>query len=112
RHRLRLRPVHPIRLTATQFVLPLSPLGLGWLGEPELANALLSFDGHAGPALSPGLAHSLAFGIAFLAIAFVQIVLGELVPRGIALRRPERIALWLVRPLPAFARLFRPFTWA
>jgi len=98
-------------LAATQLGVTLSSLGLGWLGEPALASALAPAVSYTGVAHATVVAHSIAFGIAFLAIAFVHIVLGELAPRSLALRAPDRVGLLLVPPLEVFERLARPFTW-
>src|SRR5204862_2702366 len=54
-------------------------------------------------------AHLLAVAIAFAAITFLHIVLGELMPKMFALERAEGMALLLARPLEIFAKVFRPF---
>jgi len=99
-------------LATTQLGITIASLGLGWLGEPALARALMPFfSGFLAPGLSGAAAHSTALGVAFLGIAFLHITLGELVPRTVALRVPDRTALWLVRPLRVFEAVFRPFIW-
>jgi putative hemolysin len=62
------------------------------------------------PALAP-YADSLALAIVVTSIAFVSIVLGELVPKRIALHNPERIATLLAGPMTFISRLFKPFVW-
>ena len=62
------------------------------------------------PALSP-YANTLAFAIVVLAITLVSIVLGELVPKRIALHNPERIASILAGPMMVVSTLFRPLVW-
>ena len=99
-------------LATTQLGITIASIGLGWLGEPALARAFLRiFSGFMEPGLSGAAAHSVALGIAFLGIAFMHIILGELVPRTVALRVPDRTALWLVGPLRIFETVFRPFIW-
>jgi CBS domain containing-hemolysin-like protein len=99
-------------LATTQLGITVASLGLGWLGEPALARAFLPvFSGFLDPGLSNAAAHSAALGVAFLGIAFMHITLGELVPRTVALRVPDRTALWLVGPLRIFEAVFRPFVW-
>jgi putative hemolysin len=58
-----------------------------------------------------GYADSVALGIVVIAITFVSIVLGELVPKRIALHNPERIAATLAAPMIVVSRLFKPFVW-
>jgi putative hemolysin len=62
------------------------------------------------PELAP-YADSLALGIVVVAIGFVSIVLGELVPKRIALHNPEQIASVLARPMMVVSWLFKPFVW-
>ena len=62
------------------------------------------------PALSP-YANTLAFAIVVLAITLVFLVLGELVPKRIALHNPERIASILAGPMMVVSMLFRPLVW-
>jgi CBS domain containing-hemolysin-like protein len=98
-------------LATTQFGITVSSLGLGWLGEPALARVLFPVVAFLGPRLSTVASHACAFGIALLGITFLHIVLAELVPRGLALRSPDRVALWLAPPLHVFERIFRPLIW-
>jgi len=99
-------------LATTQLGITLASIGLGWLGEPALAELL---HGPAadlvGERFSSVAAHSAAFGVAFLCISFLHIILGELVPRTIALQSPARIALGLVIPLRIMESLLRPLVW-
>ena len=62
------------------------------------------------PAIAP-FADSLALGIVVVAITFVSIILGELVPKRIALHNPERIASTLAGPMILVSKLFAPFVW-
>jgi putative hemolysin len=62
------------------------------------------------PALAP-YAPSLALAILVISITFVSIVLGELVPKRIALHNPERIAAFLASPMILISKLFKPFVW-
>jgi len=99
-------------LAATQLGITMTSLGLGWLGEPALARVLFGLlNGFVGPAISAVAAHTIAFTIAFMGIAFLHVVLGELVPRTLALRMTDPVALLMVRPLLWFERIFRPIIW-
>ena len=70
---------------------------------PELAQPLIS----AG--LAEGVAQTLAFVVITVLIAYLSLVLGELVPKRIALQRVEKVALFAAAPIDFIARLFRPF---
>ena len=70
---------------------------------PELAQPLIS----AG--LAEGVAQTVAFVVVTVLIAFLSLVLGELVPKRIALQRVEKVALFAAAPIDFIARLFRPF---
>ncbi len=94
-------------LAATQLGVTVSSLALGWIGESTIAALLepaLSVLGRA----AAGSAQTIAVGCAFVLITIFHIVLGELVPKSLALQRPEPTALWIVRPLGLFLTLFRP----
>lgn len=62
------------------------------------------------PALAP-VADTLAFLIVVLLTTYLTLVVGELVPKQLALRRPERVAAWLARPIGVFARMTAPVVW-
>lgn len=99
-------------ISGTQLGITLASLALGWIGEPALA-ALVD-QGLAAVGLPAGNAvtHSAAaIGVAFAVITFLHIVLGELAPKSLALVRPERVSMWVVRPLVLFSRLMSPFIW-
>jgi CBS domain containing-hemolysin-like protein len=97
-------------IAATQLGVTLASLGLGWVAEPTLAfivQPLFSWlPGH----WSTAAMHSFAIGLAFLIITFMHVVFGELIPKSLTLQTPDRIALWLARPLVLFARITRPLT--
>jgi CBS domain containing-hemolysin-like protein len=54
--------------------------------------------------------HGIAIGVAFLAIVYLHVVLGELAPKALALQRAEEVALLVAGPLLAFGRVFRSRT--
>jgi putative hemolysin len=96
-------------IAATQLGITLASLALGWIGEPSLAHLIEPLFAFAGGVAATELAHSAAIAISFSLITLFHIVLGELVPKSIALQRSEGTALFVARPLYLFARLFRPF---
>jgi CBS domain containing-hemolysin-like protein len=90
-------------ISATQLGITLTSLGLGWVGEPAVARLIEGwFSGL--PATIAGIAtHTVAAVIAFSLITALHIILGELVPKAIALVHPELVASWTAPPLLAFA---------
>src|SRR6476661_1145117 len=96
----------PLMLAAAQLGITISSLGLGSLGEPAIAAQL---EWLAGPFELPDTAlHTVAFIIALGIVTVAHILLGEMVPKNIAIAGPERTALWMVPPLVAFMRVTRP----
>lgn len=98
-------------IAATQLGITLASLGLGWLSEPALAHLLepvvLLFPG----SVQSGVSHALSAVIAFVLIAFLHVVVGELAPKSIALQNPEGTSLAVARPTLALERVFRPAIW-
>lgn len=99
-------------ISAVQFGITLASLALGWIGEPTIADLLhplaasIASEGRAGY-----LTHIMAIVIAFSIISFLHIVLGELMPKMIALERAERVAMFTSGPLELFARIFSAPLW-
>ncbi|MDL0109110.1 hemolysin family protein [Campylobacter felis] len=93
-------------LSACQLGITLSSLALGWIGEPAIAKMLEA------PLLKLGLnavlIHTIAFVIAFSIITLLHVVLGELVPKSIAIAIADKAVLWVARPLHWFWILFLP----
>jgi len=96
-------------IAATQLGITMASLGLGWLAEPALASLIEPSFAFLPGHVAVATAHSIAVAIAFGAITAVEIIFGELTPKWIALERSEATALWVVRPLELFMRLFWPF---
>jgi len=97
-------------LSATQLGITLASLGLGWVGEPFLAERL-------GPMLrnwgvtDASTVSSISFALAFVGITFLHIVFGELAPKSLAIQQPKRVSLWVAAPLMIFYYVFFPFIW-
>jgi CBS domain containing-hemolysin-like protein len=90
----------PRFIAAMQLGVTLTSLGIGALGEPVFAHVF-----------EPVMATVLAVLLALLVITFLHVVLGELVPKGIALSFPERTALAVSPFVRAFFVVFRPLIW-
>jgi CBS domain containing-hemolysin-like protein len=95
-------------LAASQLGITLTSLALGWIGEPALAHVFMPWFAGLPLGWSAGLAHGVAIAFAFLIITYLHIVLGELVPRAIAIQHAERAVLLLAGPLLAFRSMTRP----
>ncbi len=100
-------------LSTTQLGITLSSLALGWIGEDTMAASLEQFFNSLPlpETLTRSIASGIAIPIAFLLIAYLQIVLGELCPKSLALIYAEEIARWFAPPSLAIARIFKPFIW-
>lgn len=100
-------------LSTTQLGITLSSLALGWIGESTMGVLVASWIGqwplpHGMRSL---IAHSISIPVAFVLSAYLQIVLGELCPKSVALLYSEQLARFLGPPVRAIARFFNPFIW-
>jgi len=94
-------------LGATQLGITLSSLALGWLGEPAVSALLEPIIFNYIPG-SPWLHTTISIAIGFTIITFLHIVLGELVPKSLAIQRAESMALFSVWPLYIFHKIGYP----
>ncbi|SDT31401.1 Hemolysin, contains CBS domains [Paenibacillaceae bacterium GAS479] len=97
-------------LSASQLGITLASLGLGWIGGPAIARALQPLFHKFG--IEGLTASAVSFFIAFGFITLLHIVLGELAPKTIAIRKAEKVTLWTSIPLVYFHAIMFPFIWA
>lgn len=97
-------------LSACQLGITLASLGLGWIGEPTFARILEPLLVSLGVG-SEKLVHAISFSFAFFLISFLHIVIGELAPKSMAIRMPERVSLWTAPALYLFYWLMFPVIW-
>ena len=94
-------------LSATQLGITLASLALGWISENAVANLLefplLHFFGEY-----PLLIHTISTIIAFIFVTLLHVVLGELVPKSIAIAKTEKVVLLIAKPLYLFRIVFSP----
>ncbi|WP_299186283.1 hemolysin family protein [uncultured Campylobacter sp.] len=93
-------------LSATQLGITISSLALGWIGEPAVARLIelpLKAFGVGGVAI-----HTIAFIVSFTLVTLFHVVLGELVPKSIAIAKTEKVVLFIAKPLHLFWILFFP----
>ena len=95
-----------LMMAAAQLGITICSLGLGYLGEPAIAHFLEGPFEELG--LPESLVHPLAFAIALSIIGYLHVVLGEMVPKNLALAGPDRAALALTPPLTVIVRIVRP----
>lgn len=96
-------------LSACQLGITLASLGLGWIGEPHVADMLEPVVSKLG--FSEDAVHYIAFPIAFMIITFLHITAGEQVPKMLAIQKFLPTALVVSPPLVVFYKAFRPFIW-
>lgn len=97
-------------LAACQLGITMASLGLGWIGEPAVAALLepvLSLWG-----LPEDAIHQIAFIVGFLVFSSLHIVIGEQVPKSLAIRQAEPVSMLAAWPLQFFYVLAFPLTWA
>lgn len=97
-------------LSVTQTGTTAGSLLLGWLGEGATVHWIEPWITRLPIPHLPAMitTHTIATAIAFLLVTYVEIVLGELVPKVLASQAPERTALLLIRPLQLCSYLFFP----
>jgi len=92
-------------LAATQLGITVASLGLGWIGEPAFAGLIEAIIGRHGW-WSAAVSHTIATVVAFLIITFLHILVGELAPKSLAIRRAEQSTLAIAYPMLWAYRLF------
>lgn len=94
-------------ISAAQLGVTLASLAIGWIGEPAVAALVEPLFRW----LPEPVFHVIAFLLAFGAITYVHIVVGELAPKYLALQRAVQLALLCAYPLDLFYRVMFPFIW-
>ncbi len=98
-----------VSLSVTQLGITLASLGLGWLGEPTVSKILMPTFEVIG--IGGTLATTLSFVISFAIITAMQIIIGELIPKNVAIQKVERVMLAVSLPLLFFQRIMYPSVW-
>ncbi|MGC2109408.1 MAG: hemolysin family protein [Candidatus Korobacteraceae bacterium] len=112
-HRIGARTVQKLHqrlehvLNAVQFGVTVASLALGWIGEASLAHVLEPF--FRPLPYSRLYAHGIAVVLAFVLMTYLVVILGEVVPKSIALQRTERVALAVAGPMDFFMTVAAPF---
>ena len=98
-------------LSTCQLGITISSLLLGWLGERFIADLIELFQKTMNYGVATETSHGIAITISFILITFLHIILGELVPKTIAVRSSEKTAILLSLPLLIVHYAFYPFTY-
>ncbi len=98
-------------IAATQLGVTVASLSLGWLGEPAVSGLLDPLLALLPAGWASAASHTLSALLAFVAITFVEVVVGELMPKAVALQHAEGIALMVAQPMRLIGTVFNPFIW-
>ncbi len=96
-------------LSVVQIGVTLASLGLGWAGEATIYSFLV---GLFRPLLAPSgekILHAVSFTLGFLLITFFHVVVGEVVPKNLAIEKADHLAILVAPPLLVFYRIVEPF---
>ncbi|MFZ7825928.1 hemolysin family protein [Priestia sp. J2] len=96
-------------LSACQLGITVTAMGLGVLGEPTVERLLspvfMRFD------LNESITHLLSFGIAFIVMTYLHVVVGELAPKTFSIQKAEAVTLLFSAPIIWFYKIMYPFIW-
>ena len=93
-------------IAVAQLGITLASIGLGMYGEPAVASWL--YEPFEDLGLSHDAAHAVAFVVALSGITYLHVVLGEMIPKALALQAPESVSIRLNPIMRLFSVLFRP----
>ncbi|ACT04870.1 protein of unknown function DUF21 [Paenibacillus sp. JDR-2] len=96
-------------LSACQLGITITALGLGWLGEPTVERIIHPLFEKLG--VHSDLNHIISFVIAFVAVTFLHVVMGELAPKTWAIQKAEFISFAVAKPIIYFHKIMYPFIW-
>ncbi len=98
-------------LAAAQLGVTIASIALGWVAEATIVQLILPIINYL-PILNATLtAHVIAVPISFIAVTYFHVLLGEQLPKCLALTHPDKIALLVAGPMDLFITLFKPFVW-
>ncbi len=96
-------------LSVTQLGVTLASLGLGWAGEGTLYSLLRDAFEPLQMRVPGVVLHGIAFALAFLIISYAHVILGEVVPKNLAIEKADRLAVLAAPALLVFYRVSQPF---
>jgi CBS domain containing-hemolysin-like protein len=96
-------------LSVTQVGVTLASLGLGWAGEDAVYHILMSLFQPMTTAATERFLHGLSFVLSFLVISYFHVVIGEVLPKNLAIAKADRLAVLVAPALLVFYRISLPF---
>jgi CBS domain containing-hemolysin-like protein len=100
-----------LMLAGAQLGITICSLLLLQFGEPAIAHQLENAFSALGLPVPSYLVHGIAFAVALIAMTLLHVLIGEMVPKNVAIAEPERLALWLVPAHVVWVKLANPFIW-
>ena len=97
-------------IAAVQVGVTIASIGIGWFGSPTIEKMMDPILSNL-PSSYVYLTHTITAGVAFLVVTFLHVVIGEQVPKCIALQYPEKISLYVAKPMDIFMTISKPFVW-
>ena len=98
-------------LSVTQVGVTLASLGVGWAGEGTLYDLIRGVLEPLHVRVPSGLLHGIAFALAFLVISYCHVIIGEVVPKNLAIQKADRLAVLAAPLLLVFYRAVQPFVY-
>ena len=97
-------------IAAVQFGITIASIGIGWFGSPTVERMLEPVLQNL-PQSYAYWAQTITAAFAFFVVTFLHVVIGEQVPKCIALQYPEKISLYVAKPMNLFMTISKPFVW-
>ncbi len=97
-------------IAAVQLGITIASIGIGWFGSPTVEKMLAPALAYL-PAGYGYLAQIITAVVAFLTVTLLHVVIGEQVPKCVALQYPEKISLYVAKPMDLFMTIAKPFVW-
>ncbi len=99
-------------LSVTQLGVTLASLGLGWAGEDTLFQMISALFSWMVTPATAAILHGLSFGLAFALMSYAHVVIGEVVPKNLAMEKADRLAVLVAPVLLIFYKVSEPFVFA
>ena len=97
-------------IAAVQVGVTIASIGIGWFGSPTVEKILAPVLENI-PVSQVYIAQVVTAACAFLVVTFLHVIIGEQVPKCIALQYPEKISLYVAKPMNLFMTISKPFVW-
>ena len=98
-------------LAAAQLGITIASIGLGWIGAKTIADILYKVLATVITFVSHDIWFVISVPVAFILITFFEVLLGEQIPKCVALQNTEKMALIVARPMKLMMVIFKPFVW-